>query len=250
MAFTIQGTAALVFAGSNPAAQNVTTPSLCKFIGVFFTYYAANGATITTPTLDGTNMSVGINIAEVGDAVAAACFYRLSPAIGTLALDPAFSNVPSEGPLCQIVYVTADGTISVIDSDANAQEGGTTASVTVDSNTGDLPIGHAQKFNAAPTIGGTGAANIASGSTSNNSEHGQLFTVTAGASSSTLTAANDYSSVIAIVLRETGGGGGSTSDPDRSPSRDLLTGRLPHLRMAPKGFARRDRIYVPARLAA
>lgn len=207
MAWTVQGTAALDFVGSNPAAQNLTIPSGCKLVAVFFTYYAANGATVSTPTLGGTNMTAGAALPEAGDATATYCFYRINPASGTLALDPAFSNVPSEGPLCQIVYVTADGTVSVIDSDADAKEGGTTASVTSTSNTGDLAIGLAQKFNGAPTIGGTGAANIASGSHSFNSEHGQLFTVTAGASTSTLTSANDYSSVCSIILRETGGGG-------------------------------------------
>jgi hypothetical protein len=47
-----------------------------------------------------------------------------------------------------------------------------------------------------------------------------------------------------------GGGGGGGMEVIGGGTRDLLTGRLPHLRMAPKGFARRDRIYVPARLAA
>jgi len=53
---------------------------------------------------------------------------------------------------------------------------------------------------------------------------------------------------IMVVIKEAGGGA-ATTDTGGGPTRDLLTGRLPHLRMAPKGFARRDRIYVPARLA-
>lgn len=204
MAFIIQGTEAKDFAGSNPAAQDITVPASCKCVGIFVTSYITNGATTTTPTLGGTIMNVGAALAQIGDAVGAYCFYRLNPASGLLALDPAFSGIPSEGPLYQIVYVTADGDITFVDSDSDAREGGATATVTSSSNTGDLAMGHAQKFNSAPTIGGTDATNIAGGSHSLNSEHGQLFTVTAGAASSTLTGANDYSSVISLILRESG----------------------------------------------
>lgn len=43
-------------------------------------------------------------------------------------------------------------------------------------------------------------------------------------------------------------GGGGLGPPMSGGARDLLTGALPHLRMAPRGFRRRDRIYVPAGL--
>lgn len=58
-------------------------------------------------------------------------------------------------------------------------------------------------------------------------------------------ASNANASVLAIFQPPAAA---ATSDTI-SPGRDLLTGRLPHLRMKePKGFRRRDRIYVPASL--
>jgi hypothetical protein len=246
VAWTHQSCESQDYAGSNPAATAWTIASACKVFLLYVTYYAANGATIGVPTFGGVAMSVAINIAEVGDAVAAACFYVLNPTTGSVNIDPSHSNVPSEGPLYMGACYTCDGTPSWVDGDAQAQEGSTTASVTIDSNTGDLVIGLAQKFNGAPTIGGTGATNLPGSSThSFNSEHGQLFNVTAGATSSTLTSANDYSSIIAASFRETGGGATSFAGESGAARHRRTNPALYNMKRSKSG-----RIYVPAQLAA
>lgn len=71
-----------------------------------------------------------------------------------------------------------------------------------------------------------------------------------GAATATLGAADNQLGGV-MVLQVAAGGGGGSVDQGAGWNRDMLTGRLPHMRMKePAGFKRRDRIYVPARLAA
>jgi hypothetical protein len=199
MTITLQSVTTLTFAGSNPAAQNLTVPADNKATVVFITGYAGAGFDISQPTLAGDPPDAYAEI--VGDSlkVGAAVAVWFAPTPGTNALDPAFNAIPTEGPLCQIAYITADGDLEFVDADCDSKTETDTASATSTSATGDYAIAHAQKFGSAPTHNGT---DVSGGDQSNADEFGQLFTLTAGSGSTTATAANNYSSVSLIILRE------------------------------------------------
>lgn len=201
MAFNFQSATSLVFAGSNPAAQNLTVPAANKATIVAFTGYSGSGWAVSTLTLDG-NAPANF-FSATGDGLKNGAYIAVwfDVASGTRSLDPAFNSVPSEGPLCQVAYYTADGSLSFVDADAVAETDTATASITLTSNTGDLVVGHAQRFGDVPTHNGS---SLTGGSQSNADEFGQLFTLTAGASSTNATAGTFYPSVSGIVLRESG----------------------------------------------
>ena len=213
MTTSVQSATSLTFSGSNPASQNLTVPSSNKATVVAISGYSGSGWAVSSLTLD-SNAPANF-FSFTGDSLKVGAYIAVwfDVASGTRALDPAFNSAPSEGPLCQICYIGADGTLSFIDADAIAETDTTTASITLTSNTGDFVLAHAQKFGSAPTHNGT---DVSGGSQSNADEFGQLFTLTAGASSTTATAANNYSSVSGIVLRESGGGGGGAFGPRRA----------------------------------
>lgn len=206
MAIAVTGSVQnMVFSGADPAGQNVTVASDAKIAICFVVGFTAAGLSLASLSLGGQAMTL-VGIAVSGDENAVYVAYLVNPPTGTQSLDPAWSASPAEGPLFQFVCLNSGaGTIiSVIDADVDSNVGFGTASATSNSNTGDFAIAQAEGFGGAPTIGGTGAANVTGGAYSNNSEFGQLFTVTAGAATTNATSngIDSYPSVGLIILRE------------------------------------------------
>ena len=199
MTITLQSATSLTFAGSDPAAQNLTVPADCKAVVVFITGYAGAGFEVSTLTLAGDAPDNSASFTGTNVITGAYVAVWFDPAAGTNALDPAFNAIPTEGPLCQIAYITADGSLEFVDADCNAREGTDTASATSTSATDDYAIAHAQNFGSTPTHNGT---DVSGASQENAEEFGQLFTLTAGASTTTATSESFYSSVALIILRE------------------------------------------------
>jgi hypothetical protein len=209
MAISVTGSVQpFVFTGANPASQNATIPSDAKAVLVFFVGHNSLGWSVTSVTLGGNSMNVA-GLAAVGDVSSGPfCAFLGSPPTGTQGLDPLFSQDSSgtnNGPTCLLVCLTASGTISLIDRDFDADEGTATSSATSSSNTGDYAIACAHTFDATPVHNGS---SLGSGQT-NNGQRAQLFTLTAGASTTTATSgSSDYPTVALAILRESGGGGG------------------------------------------
>lgn len=220
MAVAVRTVTALNFGtGQNPASQNITTTSGDKGVAVFFSGYTdGTGGFGVSATLNGVAPSHFVEFQGTFDEVGTCAFVWLAPAIGTLALDPVFDVGPiTDGPACLAAMLTATNDISVIGSDCDSVIGSGTASATATSATGDFALAMAQNYTAAPTIGGTGAANVSGGSQTANGELVQLFTVTAGASTSTATSNGaTYPTVALVVLRDSSGGGGGSFGPRRS----------------------------------
>jgi len=214
MTIAVNSLEELVFAGANPAAQNVNCVAGCATC-VWISAYGGGGITVTSLTLNGTAPDFSASVAGTGGESTEYEAVWLAPGSGALALDPAFSEAPSEGPLCHVAHMSYSGTLSVVDGDCDSVEGGpVTATATSSSIATDFAIAHAQVFGAsAPTIGGAGASAIVGSEQSNNSETGTLFTLTAGNPSTTATSAQDYPTVGLIILRETGGAPAATFTP-------------------------------------
>jgi hypothetical protein len=220
--------------GANPDAQNFITTTGDKGVVVAFAGYTTGGFDVSAVTLNGLTPDDFSELQGTLDLVGTCVATWLAPAIGTLALDPLFDMTITDGPTCIACPLTATDVISVIGSDCDSFEGNGVASATAASGTGDLALAFAQNYNSAPTIGGTGAANVTGASQTQNGQRMQGFTVTAGASTSTATSTGDtYPTVALVVLRD--GGAAATSYPIVSGSARSLR-RNPVYRMSPGGI--------------
>lgn len=209
MAVTSQSVVALTATG------NVTIDSGCKQARLFLRGYRdAGNLALSASSLNGVAGTVGVTAAQPNGGTGGIWIrYWDNPSSGTIAISWTWSAAPDEGPVIFLQCITADGTISVIDSDAENSSTGT-SSVTSTSTTGDYAAALAVRFAGAPSIPG-GATSLAT--TSNNSEFGNLYTVTAGNPSTTATAGGgDDNSVALIVVRDSGGGGGGAFGPRRT----------------------------------
>jgi hypothetical protein len=231
--------------GSNPAGQSITLHASSQFFLVGGTGYSGSNLLMTSATLGGVAINLGdqINVADVDGAW---FWYLKAPLTGSQTLDIAFDEAPVEGPIC--VWASFAGATSgidlvgSIDIDADVT---TTSSVTIASATGDLAVAMATAWQPAVNMNAGQAWSAISGTAQTfNAYAGQMFTKAASASSTVATNADtSYSSVALAILRESAGGA-TTSRKGGGAARKQMT-RGPHLRMA-----RKDRIYVPAYLAA
>ena len=189
---------------SDPAAQNITTVSGDKGVAVSTTAYTTAGFTVSY-TLNGLAPDHTYSFPGTFDEVGHFINVWLNPAIGTLALDPVFDSVITDGPTCIVCPLTSTNDISVVGGDADSFIGDGVATATAASGTGDLALAFAQNYGSVPTIGGAGAANVTNANQNQNGERTQGFTVTAGALTSTATSTGDtYPTVALVVLRDGG----------------------------------------------
>ncbi|HEU4544339.1 MAG TPA: hypothetical protein VFR23_24625 [Jiangellaceae bacterium] len=233
MAITVGTVTNWGIATLNPAAQAVTLAAGTKIYWVPCGLVHISGASFTTMALGGVAMTAGAsNIAGENDAYQ---YYTVAPTTGATTLDWALSG-RDDGPVVNGVEVLADGSAEVVATNAG------TTSAAVASNTGDLVLACAFSLDEDPGIGGTGASSVDTFSFSN--LFCNVFTLTAGASSTTGTASGIEPKIVIASFRESGGGGGGTSDPGFSASRTNM------IRNAIYRMAKRGELYVPARLAA
>ena len=195
MAITRGTVTKLEFSGATPAAQNVTVAANCKQIRIFSSNFQA---TLDSCSVGGSATTQAVTAGPTGNSNIISIRYIDSPATGTVAIQPVYSGSPSEGPIFYVEQITADGTLSVIDADADVKDGVATASATSTSNTGDFVTALGATFDSEPTINGT----LIDQQTFN-SDQGKLFDLTAGAATTNATCSSEYASVALIVVRET-----------------------------------------------
>lgn len=215
MAITRQSVTVHKVSGQDPASQSQTVPSGCKQLRFFWTAFGSQPFDIATCTLDGNALTEAVGLPGAGNANATGVLYIDSPTVGTRTLDWSWSGTPSEGPLVFVECITADGTLEIIDADADARESSDTASATSTSATGDYAVALGQMFGSAVTIGGTGASSIQTDNFTD--EFGDFFELTAGSGTTTATAGTNFASVALLITRE-GAEGSEPTVSSRSPN--------------------------------
>ncbi len=190
----------------NPAAQSITVPSGCKQARLFWCFYG-NGAneqiTVVLNAAAPTGSYVHPSVAAQG-LFAIGVSYWDSPTAGSGTIDWSWPNAPTQGPVLFLQYITADGTLSVIDGDTDGTEGaGTTASATSTSTTGDYVVAIGVSYASEPVEGGSGATSLIA-SQDNVDANCDLFSIVAGAATTLGDIDGDWPGIAQMVVREAG----------------------------------------------
>jgi hypothetical protein len=192
----------------DPAAVNITIPSDCAAVYLFWSAYfgsSNNGATISSVTLNGQNPAESQNLPQnssiVGTATGFAAWY--SPATGSQSLDIAWTAAPVEGPLCIVCYVKG-GTLAVRAYGlAHGYQSNPVSTTLTGLSVDDLVIKLDQRYENITT---PNYPPLSSGWTNlltqfNNTEHGRLSYIYATGSSQVCDSENEnYSTVAAIAI--------------------------------------------------
>jgi hypothetical protein len=208
VAVSIIGTPTLI----TSTTQNVTLDASCKAAVFTWSYYNGSGGTgLNAVTLGGvapdyiieaTNGSGGTDSAATGHAI------WLNPGTGTKSLVHSFDAATTEGPMRQLVQLTATGGIGV--RGTGTARGGSVSAI--ESNVpsfnltgltvGDLVVAMDQKFNAVPTNPAGWTSHQTQGPT--NSEGARLRSIAAATTSQTVSGNGpDYSTITGAAFYET-----------------------------------------------
>ena len=206
MTAVVISTTTLTLSGADPAAQNITVPTDCTAVYVFWTFWANGTFALSSITLDGQapNQSVS-GSTSAGGLTARGCAAFYNPATGTRALDLAFGTAPAEGPLCVVVFVKDGDTTAWRDADTASGLGETALSLTLDTQPGDLVLKFDEKYGTTTPSLTSGWSNVAT-QTIGDTESGRLSAISAADTSQVVTAEDEYySALVAISIPASAG---------------------------------------------
>lgn len=196
-----EGTAIAVTwaSGSAPAAQSITIPSGATAVCMLWAMNTTNtGNGMASATLNSITPDINFEIPEQsnGNPATGVCVWY-NPSTGAQDLEVSWDDVPDEGPVTGVCYVSGVGEAQDYDGDSDPATPNTEQSVTIDSDTDGLVIKMDQRFGGGPSVS-TGWTSLVNG---NNA--GQYFEMSdkdsPGASTSVCDSEGEfYSSVIAI----------------------------------------------------
>jgi hypothetical protein len=196
-------------------STSVTVPAGADFGVLCWSGYALAGLNVSSMTL---NSVARTNIASVTltgspDDNGHGMEYWLDPADGSQTLAWTWTNEPlaGEGPAAAIAWfsgVTQTAPIRDGDIDNNSSTGGSSNTVTIDSNTTDYVLGFCGSWQNTLDLAGTGQTNLAASFTANGRFGRFGSETTPGASSTTFdapTASDGILTAISIKVAAAGG---------------------------------------------
>lgn len=202
------GTPSQVDASGGNGSTSVTVPADATAVVAFWAHWDGNAnSTLSSLTLNGVSFAIQSQLAEghVSDHSGCGVATLVNPATGsqTFAWTWSAGGARSEGGWIVLVYIKGCDTTSLVRSSGlNTNTDGTDVSVTITTQSTDLVLAAAQKYNtggANPILDGT----VFIDNASVNSHLYDVSTVTAGASSTTVAMTGEYfSSIAAIAIRE------------------------------------------------
>jgi hypothetical protein len=234
MAATLTGTPTAINWGglASPAPQNVTIPSDATAVYAFAGGYSdGNENTLPTFTLAGAAPNQTVNKSGLGATLTSgggAVWYN--PPTGTQSLTISWSDgAIGNGPNCIVAYVKGGDTTSWRDADATNAPAADAVSVTLTTASGDLVLKFDQRVGSAAPALSAGWTN-AQTQVNVGGDSARLSTISASGATQVCNAEDEsYSLVVAVSIPAAPV---AASLPFGSGSRNLLTGRLPHLRMS------------------
>jgi hypothetical protein len=230
MAAVLTGTPTAINWGTSatPAAQDITIPSDATAVYVFASGYRESGANIPTFTLADAAPAQHFDMSgDPGSLKSGSVAVWYLPSTGTQALAITWPTAQDFNPACIVAYVKGGDTTAWRDADADNGEDVAAVSVTLTTAAGDLVIKYDCVAGDPPalTSGWTSAQTQDVGG-----DGARLSTISAAGATQVCDCEGEfYSIVLAVAIPAAAA---TASLLPMGGSRDLLTGRLPHLRMS------------------
>jgi hypothetical protein len=155
MSATLTGSpVAIVWAaGADPAAQNITIPSDCTAVYVFWHYYSVTAAAaLASMTLNGAAASEQVELANDGNSTGVGLSIWYNPPTGVQSLNPAWDAAPDEGAVSTVAFVKDGDTTAARDIDTAHNTGTTATSVTLTTLAGDLVLKSDESHGLVPSL--------------------------------------------------------------------------------------------------
>lgn len=181
--------------GSSP--QSITTASGDRALVVMFS--AWDSIDLTAVSFNSVSFTQGAANIDGVSGESSEVWYLLDPDITTADVAFTVSPAASDGPALTVFIVAADGTVSVVDTGADA--GDPSSSTTENCAAGDLALAMGGNFGAAASVGGAyGSGDALAADQTFNGQHCRPYALTVS-SGSTINATSQLT-VGQIVLRE------------------------------------------------
>lgn len=233
MAAELTGTPTAISWGTSasPTAQNISIPADATAVYAFASGYRETGNNLPSFTLAGASPAeqFGLN-GDPGQLKAGRVAAWYNPSTGTQSLAITWPTAQDFNPNCIVAYVRGGDTTAWRDADGGNTEGTTAISVTLTTVSGDLVLKFDVRANATTAPSLSAGWTNAQTQVSIGNDSARLSSISASGATQVCNAEDEfYSLMLAVAIPAAPV---AASPPFGSGSRNLLTGRLPHLRMS------------------